>query len=692
MRIAMIANPFSGGGKGRATAERVAARLRELNHSPAIRFTERPGHAISIAASLVLDATIDAVLVCGGDGSSHEAINGLALGALGFAGGNTSSSHLRIPPVILCPCGSGNTVAFNLGIRTWEDSIKALQSGCIFYTDLLECSKPEDYEVLPKLAAPAGGGGPRRRETLTTPVVLTGSGASAAPSPSAAAGAAGTGTPLPALDGATIAKLQKRLLFSFNMVGSALSTSVMKRANDLRWMGGAQYNTGALLEVIGNKSYLSCLQVVEPADGLVPVSADAMERARGELAAARAGLKQRKGFAGFITGSSNKVAEAALATATPAAATAGGAAGDATAAATAGSSSGGGDVVLSVASETSAPAPAGPGSPTNAGAATSSGSLLCAASPVPVGSAQPLLMIQIQVSSFAFAYGAALLSFSPSPITTFSCSFLLQPAAYMGSKMAFCPLSRLNDGLMDIATVQAPVSRLECIALMDAAKLEGEHVLGPKIKAAETSVLPASSLPSPPGDAAGAAGASITITPSEASSASASHHSEGTSASATGSSKQQLKESGMRYSQAKEIIFRPLDASETAAWLRGDDVTLPPFPLSTQLRAASTAPAPENPAEKAANFLRLCLSAPEAAATTPAAPLFPPVQITPAADQSTLAETIKKRKALNVAPGGMFGDNSVNVDGELSGFAPVRLRMLQRTLPVVCNPIWQGDD
>lgn len=656
LNLAIIANPFSGGGQGRATTERISAILKERGHNldGRVHFTNAPGHAIVLGAAVALDAGVDAVLVVGGDGTSHEAINGLAIGAL-FGGAIGSGVHL--PPVVLTPCGSGNTVAFGLGIRTWEDSLKALESRCCWYTDLVEISKPEDVSVLPRLSAPSGGGGPRR---LASPVSLAGSGA-----PSAAVAAAST-----SLDAPTIAAIQRRLLFSFNMIGHALSTSVMKRANDLRWMGSAQYNLGALLEVVGNKSYLSCLQVIEPAEGLLPITADALEQARGELAAARAGLQLKgKGgapFAGFITGSSNPVAEAA---ATSGSSVSASSSSPSDAVVTVSGATGSAEAATSAPSSTSAAAT----TPTHLTSSSSSSSLLRAAETLPTGVPVPLLMLQIQ------------------------------PIAYMGSKMSFCPLSRCNDGLMDIAAVATPLGRLECVALMDAAKLQGEHVLGNKVPAAETSVLPAGSL-APSSSGSSVSGSASDVTPSEASSATGSSSSSSSGATAslqqhgkasgrTGGNGQYGPGKGMRYCQAKEVIFRPLSTEETQRWLQGENAELPPAPLplpvaSDASSSATAATSPADAAEKAAAFLRLCLA--NGASAAEASP-FPALTFSPAPSDAAALKALKKeRKALNIAPEGMIGAGSVNVDGELSGFSPARLRMLQRVLPLVCNPQWQG--
>jgi diacylglycerol kinase family enzyme len=83
VRVTLIVNPFA----SRVTEERVRAVERRLEVVET-RLTERPGHAVELAAS----AAGDAVFVFGGDGVVNEVLNGLPPGkVLGIVpGGHTN--------------------------------------------------------------------------------------------------------------------------------------------------------------------------------------------------------------------------------------------------------------------------------------------------------------------------------------------------------------------------------------------------------------------------------------------------------------------------------------------------------------------------------------------------------------------------------------------------------------------------
>jgi len=98
-----IINPASANG---ATARRwpaLDALLRQRHTGPLeIRFTERPGHAVELAASAADRA---AVLCVGGDGTLNEIVNGLMRIDAG-----------RRPPLAMIPSGTGSDFARALGI------------------------------------------------------------------------------------------------------------------------------------------------------------------------------------------------------------------------------------------------------------------------------------------------------------------------------------------------------------------------------------------------------------------------------------------------------------------------------------------------------------------------------------------------------------------------------------------------
>lgn len=86
--------------------------------------TERPGHATELAASAAAEG-YDLVAAAGGDGTVHEVINGLVRG---------DRANL---PLGIIPIGSGNDMAFGLGIHEDpEESVQRLFSGTLRSLDL----------------------------------------------------------------------------------------------------------------------------------------------------------------------------------------------------------------------------------------------------------------------------------------------------------------------------------------------------------------------------------------------------------------------------------------------------------------------------------------------------------------------------------------------------------------------------
>jgi diacylglycerol kinase (ATP) len=90
MKIAIIINPTSGKGNGMKFFEQIK-RLHKNNSNIEYFLTEKPLHAIEIAKNV---SNYDKIIVCGGDGTLHEVINGFDLNS------NTKFG--------LLPIGSGN--------------------------------------------------------------------------------------------------------------------------------------------------------------------------------------------------------------------------------------------------------------------------------------------------------------------------------------------------------------------------------------------------------------------------------------------------------------------------------------------------------------------------------------------------------------------------------------------------------
>ena len=110
----IIANPISGRGRARRIGEQVADLLRERGVDADLMVSEAPGDCERIARE-VLAQGVRRVAACGGDGTVHEVVNGLA----------NSDAVLGI-----VPCGRGNDLARALGLpRDVEDVVNTLVHG-----------------------------------------------------------------------------------------------------------------------------------------------------------------------------------------------------------------------------------------------------------------------------------------------------------------------------------------------------------------------------------------------------------------------------------------------------------------------------------------------------------------------------------------------------------------------------------
>ena len=128
----LIANPISGKGHARNIAEQAYAALTESGHQGQLVFTSASGDAMRFAREAVSDG-IRSVIACGGDGTLHEVVNGIAM----------------VPDVTLgvLPCGRGNDFAAAVGIPLKPDAaIATLLSGTAIRVDLGRC-----YQNSPQL-------------------------------------------------------------------------------------------------------------------------------------------------------------------------------------------------------------------------------------------------------------------------------------------------------------------------------------------------------------------------------------------------------------------------------------------------------------------------------------------------------------------------------------------------------------
>jgi diacylglycerol kinase (ATP) len=100
-RIALLTNPTSGKGKGARAAARALPRLREAGFAVSDLAGRDAEEAADLARSAV-ESGVEAVVVCGGDGMVHLAVqvlvgSGVALGIIPAGTGNDVARYLDLP-------------------------------------------------------------------------------------------------------------------------------------------------------------------------------------------------------------------------------------------------------------------------------------------------------------------------------------------------------------------------------------------------------------------------------------------------------------------------------------------------------------------------------------------------------------------------------------------------------------------
>ena len=122
MRVAILANPYAGRGRTRALGERIGLELDSLGLTTTFKWTTKPAEGIELARSLA--AVHDILCVIGGDGTVHEAVNGLMPHPI---------------PLVVVPSGSGNDFAKLLPCpRTPMELLETLEAGMGAHLDVLD--------------------------------------------------------------------------------------------------------------------------------------------------------------------------------------------------------------------------------------------------------------------------------------------------------------------------------------------------------------------------------------------------------------------------------------------------------------------------------------------------------------------------------------------------------------------------
>ncbi len=126
MRCVVLLNPAARGGRVGALRERLPRLLREAGLTPRVVETRAAGDAERLARE---HADADLVVVAGGDGTVHEAVNGLmgtdaVLGVLPVGTGNDFAHALGVPdalPEAVAALTAAPVVSLDVGRVRWEE-------------------------------------------------------------------------------------------------------------------------------------------------------------------------------------------------------------------------------------------------------------------------------------------------------------------------------------------------------------------------------------------------------------------------------------------------------------------------------------------------------------------------------------------------------------------------------------------
>lgn len=126
MRVLVIGNPISGGGRARQLIESLTHGMAARGWAVDVFLTAQGGDARARAARL--ESCYDCLVVSGGDGTLNEVVNGLQ------EPGQT--------PIAFLPAGTGNVLAHELQLSgTPDKAIAAIASGRIRKLDLAVCGE-----------------------------------------------------------------------------------------------------------------------------------------------------------------------------------------------------------------------------------------------------------------------------------------------------------------------------------------------------------------------------------------------------------------------------------------------------------------------------------------------------------------------------------------------------------------------
>ena len=135
MKIELIYNPHSGGGRGSNLAPLVIDILMDRGHIVKDHQTLYHEHATEIVKHLDLN-NCDAIVSVGGDGTMYEVLNGII----------KNKSCKKLPAFGVIPVGTGNSFSQDLGMKNWRDGVKAIDKGKKKAVDVMKFhTEKEDY-------------------------------------------------------------------------------------------------------------------------------------------------------------------------------------------------------------------------------------------------------------------------------------------------------------------------------------------------------------------------------------------------------------------------------------------------------------------------------------------------------------------------------------------------------------------
>ena len=183
-RVHLLVNPFSGKRKGRKVAEYVTSQLVSKGLKVEAHYSQYSGHLITLAGELDVEFG-DIIASVGGDGSFSEVLTG----------------RMQINPegeeiFAVIPAGTGNSMAFDLGLNGVDSAIDTIIGG---KKQALDLARVELIEGLPG------------------------------------------------------AEKEKIVRYSHNLVTWGLGVDSNIKAEKMRWMGPIRYDIGILMAIMANK-------------------------------------------------------------------------------------------------------------------------------------------------------------------------------------------------------------------------------------------------------------------------------------------------------------------------------------------------------------------------------------------------------------------------------------------------------